>query len=507
MPDDPSAIEGQAFTHREIRHKLSGVLLGMLLAGFDQTIVVTALPAMSSELHGLQHLSWIVTAYLLTSTASTPIYGKISDLYGRPRLYELAIFIFIAASIFCALAQSMAQLIVARALQGIGGGGLVAIAQAIIADAIAPRERGRYQAYLTGVWAVASIGGPVLGGLFVEFLTWRWAFWINLPLGLVAIFVCRGALKRLHFRRAIRRIDYVGAALLVPAVTVLLLITAWGGTEYPWFSPEILGLAALGLVLIATFILQELAAAEPIIPPRLFANPIIRLNALISLCISMAMFGGIVLLPVFLQLVSKVSAGNSGFLLIPFMGSSMLSSYFAGQALRKNGRYKPSAVFGQATAVVGYLLLMLMTAATPAWLSSIYMFVLGIGIGCVMPMMMISTQNAADPGDIGVATATVSFFRSLGGAFGAAILWSMLLYGFTRQLGGTNVANAGALLRGTGQGMPSLDAATTTALAASFVWVFLVGAGISAVGLGLTLRLKEIPLRAMPARIARGEKS
>jgi EmrB/QacA subfamily drug resistance transporter len=314
----PPATE-PAFSHREVLGILSGVLIGMFLAALDQTIVATALPTIARELNGAEHLSWIVAGYLLTSTASTPVYGKLSDLFGRRALFRFAIVLFVLASALCALAQSMPQLILARALQGLGGGGLITMAQATIADVISPRERGRYQGYISGVWAVASVGGPVLGGFFAEYLSWRWVFWINLPLGLAALGIAHLSLRRLPRQRLARPIDYPGAVLLVGAVTALLLVTSWAGVVAPWTSPTILGLALAGVALVALFIVQELRAAEPLLPPRLFRDRVVRIANIASFITSMAMFGATVFLPVFLQVVMGISASRSGMLVIPLM--------------------------------------------------------------------------------------------------------------------------------------------------------------------------------------------
>jgi len=443
--------DGQAFTHREILVILSGILLGMMLAALDQSIVATALPAIAGELNGLEHLSWIVAGYLLTSTASTPIYGKLSDLYGRRALLQIAIVVFVAASVLCGLAQNMPQLIAARALQGLGGGGLISMAQAVIADVIAPRERGRYQGYLSGMWATASVGGPVLGGFFVDYLTWRWVFWINLPLGIAAFILCRRALARLTTPRRHRRIDYLGAVLLTAAVADLLLVASWGGTTSAWTSPTLLGLVAAAPLLVGGFIVQELRAAEPILPPRLFANPVISLASLTSFIVAMAMFGGIVLLPVFLQLVTGVGAGHSGVLLIPLMGGTVVGAFTSGQLMRRTGRYKAFPLIGLGMSTLAFALLATMDAVTPPAMAMAYMGLLGIGIGMSMPVMLVAVQNAAEPRDIGVATATVAFSRSLGGSFGAAILWSVLLAALGRHLaaGGTELGTA--LLAGGGR--------------------------------------------------------
>jgi len=498
--------DGQAFTHREILVILSGILLGMMLAALDQSIVATALPAIAGELNGFEHLSWIVAAYLLTSTASTPIYGKLSDLYGRRALLQIAIVVFVAASVLCGLARDMPQLVAARALQGLGGGGLISMAQAVIADVVAPRERGRYQGYLSGMWATASVGGPVLGGFFVDYLTWRWVFWINLPLGIAAFILCRRALARLATPRRHRRIDYLGAALLTAAVADLLLVASWGGTTLAWTSPTLLGLIAAAPPLIGGFIVQELRAAEPILPPRLFVNSVISLASLTSFIVAMAMFGAIVLLPVFLQLVIGVGAGHSGVLLIPLMGGTVVGAFTSGQLMRRTGRYKAFPLIGLGMSTLAFALLATMGAVTPPAAAMVYMGLLGIGIGMSMPVMLVAVQNAAEPRDIGVATATVAFSRSLGGSFGAAILWSVLLAALERHLaaGGTELGTA--LLAGGPDAIAHLHASQRAvlipALVQSFHLVFGIAALIAATSVATTFFLREVPLRTTTAAVA-----
>jgi EmrB/QacA subfamily drug resistance transporter len=497
---EPAAVEAGSFTHREILSILSGILLGMMLAALDQSIVATALPRIAGELGGFEHLSWIVSGYLLTSTASTPIYGKLSDLYGRRSMLQTAILIFVAASLFCGLAQTMPELILARSLQGLGGG-LVSMAQAIIADVISPRERGRYQAYLSGVWATASVGGPVLGGVFVDYLSWRWVFWINLPVGIAAFVLCRRALAALVTRRAQRRIDYLGAVLLTLAVADLLLIFTWGGTTYAWTSRPVLTLIAIAPPLLAAFILQELRAAEPVLPPRLFVNPVIRAANLASFIISMAMFAGIVLLPVFLQLVSGAGAGDSGILLIPLMAGSVIGAFVSGQLMRWSGRYKLYPLVGLIGGTIAFALMATMDEATASALAMSYMGLLGIGIGSSMPVMLIAVQNAAEPRDIGVSTATVAFFRSLGGSFGAAILWSVFLAALARHLPG----GAGMTLLQSGPDAaaglsPEQHALFLPALVQAFHLVFAICAAVMAASVMVTLFLRELPLRTTPAR-------
>lgn len=502
MAIEREAVEGPAFSHREILVILSGVLLGMMLAALDQSIVATALPAVARELKGLTHLSWIVAGYLLTSTAATPIYGKLSDLYGRRALMQIAIALFVAASLLCGLAQSMPQLIVARALQGLGGGGLISMAQAVIGDIIAPRERGRYQAYMSSVWAVASIGGPVLGGLFVDYLSWRWVFWINLPLGIAAFILCRRALARLALApRARRPIDYLGATLLTAAIADLLLMVSSGGSVLPFTSPTFLLLAAAAPPLVLAFVVQELRAAEPILPPRLFAHPVIACANLISFMVAMAMFGGMVLLPVFLQLVIGVGAGNSGLLLIPLMGGSVVGAFTSGQRMRHSGRYKLLAVSGLAMSALAFALLATMDATTRPSIAMAYMALLGTGIGMSMPVMLVAVQNAAEPRDIGSATASVAFFRSLGGSFGAAVLWSVLVAALAARLGGSELGNN--LLEGGAGAVTQLPveqrAVLLAALAHSFQLVFALAALIATASVVATLFLKELPLRSAVA--------
>jgi EmrB/QacA subfamily drug resistance transporter len=503
--------EGEgSFSHREVLGILSGILLGMLLAALDQSIVATALPAIAGELSGLEHLSWIVAGYLLTSTASTPIYGKLSDLYGRRVMFEIAIALFVAASLLCGLAQNMPELIAARVLQGLGGGGLISMAQAIIADVISPRERGRYQAYLSGMWATASVGGPVLGGFFVDYLTWRWVFWINLPLGIAAFLLCRRALAGLARRRIRRRIDYLGAALLTAAIADLLLIATWGGTAFAWTSPTLLALYSAAPPLVVAFILQELRASEPILPARLFVNPVITVANLVSFMVSMGMFGAIVLLPVFLQLVIGVGAGHSGILLVPLMGGTVVGTFTSGQLMRRTGRYKRYPLLGLAMSTLAFALLATMDAATGSATAMVYMGLLGIGIGMSMPVMLVAVQNAAELRDIGVATATVAFSRSLGGSFGAAILWSVLLAALGRYLAASGGALGTELLAGgpgaTAHLAPELRALLIPALVQSFHLVFAIAAGIAAASVLAAWFLKELPLRTTAAaRVAPSE--
>ena len=499
-----------AASHREILRILTGILLGMFLAALDQTIITTALPTMASELGGVAYLSWVVSIYLLTATASTPLYGKLSDLYGRRGLLQAAIVIFLLGSALAGLAQSMPQLIGARALQGLGGGGLITLAQTVIADYVSPRERGRYQAYLSGVWATASVGGPVLGGLFVDHLSWRWVFWINLPIGALALLLCWLALRHLpqHYER--RSIDYLGAFLLTLGVAALLLVATSGGSQFPWLSLPILGLSLAGVALLSAFAVQELRAPEPILPPRLFRNDIFRVANACGAVVAMVMFGATMLLPIFLQLVVGMSAGRSGLLLAPLTAGSVVGAFSSGQIMRATGGYKRQPIVGLSLATLALILLAAMTADTPMVLIGIYLTLLGVGIGATFPVMLVAVQNAAEPRDIGAATSAVNFFRSMGGSFGAAVLWSVLIIALTYTLarsGAPTLPESGiALLEGGTEAFaelsPSLRATVVPALAGAFHVVFATAAALSLIGLVMASLLREQPLRTTPSAIA-----
>ncbi len=509
MEARPAEAIPVSFSHHNVMVILSGIMLGMLLAGLDQTIVATALPTMARELHGIEHMSWVVSAYLLTSTATTPIYGKLSDLYGRKVMLQAALVFFLVASVLCALAGTMTQLILFRALQGLGGGGLIAMAHATIADVIAPRDRGRYQGYFSAVFAATSVGGPVLGGFFAEHLSWRWVFWINLPIGVAAILISGKALGKLTVHRTQREIDYAGAALLIAAVTALLLVTTWGGVELPWLSAPIVGLLLLGLVLFVVFGFRERLAREPILPLRLFKNPVFSVSGLVAFLTTMAMFGAIIFMPLYLQLVDGVSASGSGVLLIPLTGAIVVGAYASGRIVSHTGRYKIFPCLGLALASTALVLLSLMTAETAQLAAGAWMVLLGLGIGMVMPVSIVSVQNAVDLRDLGTATGAVNFFRSLGGAFGVAMLGSVLL----AQLDARVAAIPGHealgphpaldLLHGATGGMGALTPAVRSlllrGLERSFSVLFLMAAAITVLGFVASFFLKELPLRTTAA--------
>lgn len=406
-------------THRQILVVFSGLMAGMLLAALDQTIVSTALPTIVGELGGLDHLSWVVTAYLLTTTASTPLYGKLSDIYGRRLMFQSAIVIFVIGSMLCGLSQEMLQLIVFRGIQGIGAGGLMAMAFAIIGDIVSPRERGRYTGYLGAVFAVASVAGPLLGGYFVDHLSWRWVFYVNVPIGIVALVITSSVL-RLPFVRRTHTIDFAGAALLVAAVSTLLLALVWGGSEYPWGSSTILGLFAAAAILTGLFLWWEHRTAEPILPLRLFGGRVFSTGVALSFLLGGAMFGAIVFLPLFLQVATGASATNSGLLLLPLMAGLLTTSIASGRVIARTGHYKKWPIAGMAIAAVGMFLLSTMDPHTSRLSSGLYMVVVGVGLGMVMQVLVLAVQNGAEFRDLGVVTSSVNFFRSLGGSFGVS---------------------------------------------------------------------------------------
>ncbi|MDP3984341.1 MAG: MDR family MFS transporter, partial [Acidimicrobiia bacterium] len=475
---DIDIVTGPKMTHRQILLVFSGLMLGMFLAALDQTIVATALPTIVGEFGGLDHLSWVVTAYLLTSTASAPLYGKVSDLYGRKIVFQVAIAVFLGGSVLSGMSQSMAQLIAFRGIQGLGAGGLMVLAMTIVGDILSPRERGRYQGYIGSVFAVSSIAGPLLGGFFVDHLSWRWVFYINIPIGLVALAVTSVVLN-LPFRRVDHPIDYAGAALLVGGVSSLLLVTVWGGSEYPWNSPVILVLGAAGALLLTGFIWQERRAPEPILPLRLFRDPTFAITSGAGFIVGVGMFGGIIFLPLFLQVVVGVTATNSGLLLLPLMAGMLTTSIASGRLITRTGRYKMFPVVGTAMMAGGLSLLSTMSASTSLSRASLYMLALGLGMGLVIQVLVIAVQNAVTAADLGVATSSASFFRSLGGSFGTAlfgaILTTRLSYHLTRLLP-EGAGAAGSNLTGTpeliAQLPPGIRNAVVEAFSASITTVF-----------------------------------
>ncbi|MFJ5043306.1 DHA2 family efflux MFS transporter permease subunit [Streptomyces sp. NPDC088719] len=430
-PSPPAPGEGQS--HRSVLVAIGALLLGMLLAALDQTIVSTALPTIVSELGGLDHLSWVVTAYLLAATAATPLWGKLGDQYGRKKLFQTAIVIFLIGSALCGVAQNMPQLIGFRALQGLGGGGLMVLSMAIVGDLVTPRERGKYQGLFGAVFGVTSVLGPLLGGFFTEHLSWRWVFYINLPIGVVALVVI-AAVLHIPVRREKHTIDYLGTFLIAAVATALVLVASLGGTTWAWSSPQIIGLAVLAVVLLVAFVAVERRAVEPVLPLKLFRIRTFSLVAVISFVIGFAMFGAMTYLPTFLQVVHDITPTMSGVHMLPMVIGLLITSTGSGQIVSRTGRWKVFPITGTAITAVGLVLLHQLDENSSTWLMSAFFFVFGAGLGLVMQVLVLVAQNSVSYRDLGVATSGVTFFRSIGSAFGVAIFGTIFANRLTGQL-------------------------------------------------------------------------
>ena len=420
---------------RQIRLLMLGLMTGMLLAALDQTIVGTALPTIVGELGGINHYSWVVTAYLLASTASTPLYGKMADLYGRRPVFLFSIGTFLLGSLLAGLSQNMTQLIVTRGVQGLGAGGLLTLAFTIISDVVPPRERGRYQGLFGAVFGISSVAGPLVGGYFAE-TNWRWIFYINVPLAILAIVVCYHVMRLVPFQRREHSVDWVGAGLLVAGVSCLLLALSWGGNEYAWGSGVIIGLFVAGAVLGALFLIQEARVKEPILPLRLFRSATFALANSAGFVLGLVMFGSIIFIPLYLQIVKGASPTRSGLLMLPMMAGIIFTSIITGRAMSRIGRYKWFPVAGAAVLVAGMLLFRQLQVATSLWVAFGFMVVIGVGLGLCMQSLILGVQNSVDPRDLGAGTSSATFFRSLGGSFGVAILGAVLSSRLTSELAG-----------------------------------------------------------------------
>jgi EmrB/QacA subfamily drug resistance transporter len=489
--------------HRRILVILSALMLGMALAALDQTIVATALPTIAGDLHGLNHLSWVVTAYLLATCISTPLWGKLGDLYGRKSLFQLAIVVFLVGSMLSGLSQSMAELIAFRAIQGIGAGGLMVGSQAIMGDVVPARQRGRYMGYFGVVFGVTNVAGPLLGGFFTEHLTWRWIFYINVPLGIVALFVVATVLH-IPVKRVAHKIDWAGTAVLSICVTSIILLTSWAGSEYAWGSSEIVGLGALAVVTLAIFCWIETRAAEPIIPLWLFKNRTFTATSGVGFIIGFSMFGAIIYLPLYLQIVHGVSPTVSGLELLPMIGGMLLTFILSGRLVTSTGRYKVFPIVGTAVLTVGLLLLTLLGSHTPYVEVAAFMFVTGLGIGLVMQVLVVAVQNSVPHSQLGVATATSTFFRTIGGAFGVAVLGAVFASQLASQLKLHATAAELKLLSGSNLSanpaqidhLPASQRAfVVNAFSHSVESAFLVAVPIVVLGFVLSWFIKEIPLR------------
>ena len=476
------------------------IMLATLLAALDQTIVATALPKIVTDLHGFEHLSWVVTAYLVTSTVTVPLYGKLSDLYGRRRLFVVAISTFLAGSALCGAAQSMGQLIAFRALQGVGAGGLIPLAQAAIADLFPPRERGRYQGYISGMWAIAAVAGPLLGGGLADHASWRWIFFINLPLGAAALLVVVRTMQRQTEARE-HQIDYLGAALLSGAITALLLASVWGGITYPWGSWQVVGTAAAGVVLLVAFLWLERRVAEPLLPLELFRVRIVAVSCAAGLVIGALLFAVTIYAPVFMQDVLGASATNSGALLIPLSAGWVVSSVIVGQLVARTGRYRVFPILGSSLVLLGMLLLTRVGTGSSLGEVSADLVVVGIGMGVMYQIYVIASQNAVQISQIGITTGLINFFRSMGGSFAVAGLGALLTSRLTTELADHLGRAAGRVdpnrlvQSGGGRVPPGLGNGVQSALSASLHSVFLVCVPIATIGLALALALEERPLR------------
>ncbi len=489
-------------SRRQLRAILAALMLTLMLAALDQTIVATALPTISSDLGGLDSLSWVVTAYLLAATASTPIWGKLSDLHGRKVMLQVAVAVFVVGSALAGISQDLPQLVVTRAIQGLGGGGIMVLVLAVIADLVPPRQRGRYAGLFGAVFGLASILGPLLGGYFTQHLTWRWIFYINIPLGIAAFAVLAAALH-LPTRHQRKPIDWTGAILLVVGVVMTLLALVWADHPFSWHSPQILGLFVGGLVILTVFVLYELRAPEPLVNMNLFRNPVFRLSSAVGFIVGFTMLGSIIFLSVYLQVVGGASPMQAGLQLLPFMVGILVTSVASGRLITRTGRYKVYPIMGTATATLGLLLLSRLGVDPTYSQIALGMFVLGAGLGGVMQVLVVAMQNSVDVTELGSATSASTLIRSMGSSFGAAgfgALWgASLAYTLNGALPGgvslPDITNVTASLSSIDALPKPIHDAAIGAFAHATSITFLAAVPVMLIAFVLTLFLPEVELR------------